>query len=57
MQGKNRDPFLALTRLKFPNLESSVMIQENKGGRWFQFNAILPQTQTFGFLMEMKSNF
>ena len=33
------------------------MIQEIKEGSWLQFNAILPETQTFGFLMEMKSNF
>ena len=58
VQGKNRDPFLAGTRLKFRNivLSASIMIQENKGS-WLQFSAILPETQTFGFLMEMKSNF
>ena len=33
------------------------MIQKNKEGSWLQFNAILPETQTFGFFMEMKSNF
>ena len=33
------------------------MIQENKEGSLLQFSAILPETQTFGFLMEMKSNF
>ena len=33
------------------------MIQENKEGSLLQFSAILPKTQTFGFLMEMKSNF
>ena len=33
------------------------MIQKIKEGSWLQFNAISPETQTFGFLVKMKSNF
>ena len=48
VKGKNRDPFLAGTRLKFPNV---VILSINhdkkiKEGSWLQFNAISPETQT-----------
>ena len=33
------------------------MIQEIKEASWLQFNVILPEIQTFGPLMKMKSNF
>ena len=33
------------------------MIQEIKEGSWLQFNAILPETQTFGFSHENEKQF